>query len=58
MSVALDARIEEILRVSLEENASAWGLELDGNWEKLNGTWGLKVLECFQERVRSRGTES
>ena len=49
---------DQILRVCLEEGASAWGLELDGNWEKLNRNGGLDVQKCFQELARSQGTSS
>jgi polyphosphate kinase len=40
---ALAARVEEILRANLEDDALAWELGADGAWSRAHGESGVSV---------------
>ena len=53
-ALELQQRLAEILRVNLEDDASAWKLEVDGAWTKLPGGEDVGVHRRLQELATAR----
>ena len=54
----LQARLAEILRVNLEDDAAAWSLRPDGTWEKLSPNGDVGVHRRLQELALERANAS
>ena len=54
----LQDRLAEILRVTLEDDASAWALGSDGRWEKLDPNGDFGVHRRLQELAAERASAS
>lgn len=55
---ALQAQLEEILRLNLSDDAHAWSLGPSGEWTAIPTTCGVSAQQAFRELARQRAEPS